>query len=162
MILDPLEFRRALGQFATGVTVVITRDAAGRPQGLTVNAFCSVSLEPPLVLICVDQRSEANAGLVETGRFTISVLSEEQEEISRRFATGGPLKFTGIELPVGPAGLPLIADALAALECRLVASYPGGDHTIYVGEVERLECRPGRPLVYHGSGYRRLAPENTT
>ena len=159
MSLDPFEFRRALGQFATGVTVVTTRDAEGRPQGLTLNAFCSVSLEPPLVLICVDHRCEANAGLAESGRFAVNVLSEAQEELSRRFAGGGPLKFAGLELPAGVSGLPLIPGALAALECHVVSSHAAGDHTIYVGEVERLEYRPGRPLVYHRSAYRRLVPD---
>ena len=157
MSLDQTAFRRALGQFATGITVVTTRDGNARPMGLTVNAFCSVSLEPPLVLICLDRRSEVNGGLVATGRFNVSVLREDQEDMSRRFAAGGPLKFEGIELPSGANGLPLVAGALAELECRLVAAHDAGDHTIYVGEVERLESRPGLPLVYHGSAYRRLA-----
>jgi flavin reductase (DIM6/NTAB) family NADH-FMN oxidoreductase RutF len=158
MTFDGMAFRRALGQFATGITVVTTRDPAGQPQGLTVNAFCSVSLEPPLVLICVDRRSEANAGLGHTALFSVSVLSEEQEEISRRFASGGPLKFEGLALAMGTSGLPLIPGALATLECRLVASYPTGDHTIYIGEVEHLSSEPGRPLIYHGSAYRSLGP----
>ena len=157
MAIDSREFRRALGQFATGITVVTTRDGDGRPLGLTVNAFCSVSLEPPLVLICIDRRSEVNTGLVDTGRFNVSVLTEAQEDVSRRFAAGGPTKFEGIALPPGGNGLPLVAEALAVLECRLAATHDAGDHTIYVGEVERLQCRPGRPLVYHGSAYRRLA-----
>jgi flavin reductase (DIM6/NTAB) family NADH-FMN oxidoreductase RutF len=156
MPVDAAEFRRALGQFATGITVVTTQDTDGRPQGLTVNAFCSVSLDPPLVLVCVDRRSEANAGLAQTGRFNISVLGEAQEEISRRFAAGGPAKFAGIDLPAGSNGLPLIPGALAALECRLVSTHDAGDHAIYIGEIERLESRPGAPLVYHGSRYRRL------
>jgi len=156
MSFDSLEFRRALGQFATGVTVVTTRDAVGRPQGLTLNSFCSVSLEPPLVLICIDQRSEVNAALAASRAFSVSVLTEEQEDLSRRFASGGPLKFQGLELPVGESGLPLVPGALAHLECRLAASHPAGDHTLYIGEVERLSARPGRPLLYHGSAYRRL------
>lgn len=157
MGIDPQDFRRALGQFATGITVVTTHDDGARPLGLTVNAFCSVSLEPPLVLVCVDRRSEVNTGLVATGRFNVSVLTETQEDLSRRFAGGGPTKFEGIELPVGSNGLPLVAGALAVLECRLAATHDAGDHTIYVGEVERLDCHPGRPLVYHGSAYHRLA-----
>ena len=157
MLIDPQDFRRALAQFATGITVVTTRGADGRPQGLTVNAFASVSLDPPLVLICIDRRSEVHAGLVEAGRFNVSVLAETQEEYSRRFAGGGPLKFEGIELPLAPNGLPVIPEALAALQCRLAATHGAGDHTIYIGEVEGLEVRPGRPLIYHGSAYRRLA-----
>ena len=157
MAIDQRYFRRALGQFATGITVVTTRGHDARPLGLTVNAFCSVSLEPPLVLICLDRRSEVNAGLVEAGRFNVSVLAESQEEMSRRFAAGGPLKFEGIQMPAGSNGLPLVAGSLADLECRLVVVHEAGDHTLYIGEVERLDCRPGRPLVYHGSAYRRLA-----
>jgi flavin reductase (DIM6/NTAB) family NADH-FMN oxidoreductase RutF len=151
-----MEFRRALGQFATGITIVTTRDADDRPQGLTVNAFCSVSLEPPLVLVCLDRRADTNRGLAHTALFTVSVLSEEQESLSRRFAAGGPLKFEGLELPVGASGLPVIPGALATLECRVVSSHDAGDHTIYIGAVEHLSCTAGRPLVYHGSTYRHL------
>src|SRR6478736_2026317 len=125
------EFRRALGQFATGVTVVTTRDKSGRPLGLTVNAFCSVSLTPPLVLVCIDRRSEANSGFAQSGLFNVSVLAEHQQEISRRFAAHGALKFEGDALPTGTNGIPVIPDALALVECRLVASHPAGDHTIY-------------------------------
>jgi flavin reductase (DIM6/NTAB) family NADH-FMN oxidoreductase RutF len=161
MSLDESEFRRALGQFATGITVVTTRDLEERPQGLTVNAFCSVSLEPPLVLICVDRRAEANTGLAHTARFAVSVLSEDQEHVSRRFASGGPLKFDGLVLPKGVSGLPVIPGALATLECRVVASHDAGDHTIYIGVVEHMSCAPGRPLVYHASAYCRLAPSGS-
>ncbi len=159
MPLDSHSFRRALGQFATGVTVVTTRDAAGRPQGLTVSAFCSVSLEPPLVLVCVDQRSEVNPGLLTSGFFGVSVLAEDQEGMSRRFAGGGDEKFRGLSLLTGESGVPLLPGALVHIECRVASAHPGGDHTIYVGEVLRLAVSPGRPLLYHGSSYRRLDPE---
>jgi 3-hydroxy-9,10-secoandrosta-1,3,5(10)-triene-9,17-dione monooxygenase reductase component len=158
MPLDSHSFRRALGQFATGVTVVTTRDAAGRPQGLTVSAFCSVSLEPPLVLVCVDQRSEVNPGLLTSGLFGVSVLAEDQEAMSRRFAEGGGEKFSGLSLLAGASGVPLVPGALVHIECRVASAHPGGDHTIYVGEVLRLAVSPGRPLLYHGSSYRRLDP----
>jgi flavin reductase (DIM6/NTAB) family NADH-FMN oxidoreductase RutF len=157
MSIDGMEFRRALGQFATGITVVTTRGADGRPQGLTVNAFASVSLEPPLVLVCIDRRSEVHAGLAQAGRFNVSVLGETQEAFSRRFAGGGPMKFEGIDLPLAANGLPAIPEALAVLQCRLAAVHEAGDHVIYVGEVDGLDTRPGPPLVYHGSAYRRLA-----
>jgi flavin reductase (DIM6/NTAB) family NADH-FMN oxidoreductase RutF len=159
MPLDSRSFRKALGQFATGVTVVTTRDGAGRPQGLTVNAFCSVSLEPPLVLVCVDRRSEVNPGLLTSGLFGVSVLAENQESMSRRFAEGGDEKFTGLSLLAGESGVPLLPGALAHIECRVASAHPSGDHTIYVGEVLRLAVSPGRPLLYHGSSYRRLDPE---
>jgi 3-hydroxy-9,10-secoandrosta-1,3,5(10)-triene-9,17-dione monooxygenase reductase component len=159
MSIDELDFRRVLGQFATGVTVVTTRDAQGRPFGLTVNAFCSVSLEPPLVLVCIDRRSEAHPGFSQTGAFNVSVLAEGQEEISRRFAGRRKPKFEGIDLPPGSNGVPLVDGALAFMECRVVGAHAAGDHTIYLGEVLRLGSREGRPLVYHGSAYRKLDPD---
>src|SRR5256885_15427150 len=95
------DFRHALGQFATGVTVVTTRDGGGAPLGLTVNAFCSVSLTPPLVLVCIDRRSEANRGFAQSGLFNVSVLAEEQQDVSHRFAMQGAMKFEGPSLPAG-------------------------------------------------------------
>lgn len=142
--------------------MVTTRDEAGTPLGLTVNAFCSVSLEPPLVLACIDNRSAANAGLQGSRVFGVSVLSEEQEAFSRRFAQPGREKFAAKDLHTGESGVPLVPHALAHLECRLVAFHPAGDHTVYVGEVLRLEVRPGRPLLFHASGYRRLGREDPT
>ncbi len=157
MGIEPHEFRRSLGQFASGVTVVTSRDASGTPQGLTASSFCSVSLDPPLVLVCVDNRLGARRAIEESGIFAVSVLAETQESVSRRFAGGGPDKFTGIELLPGSHGAPLVSGALAHLECRLTAAHGAGDHTIFVGEVLRLTANPGRPLLYHESGYRRLA-----
>jgi 3-hydroxy-9,10-secoandrosta-1,3,5(10)-triene-9,17-dione monooxygenase reductase component len=157
MPVDPADFRRALGQFAAGVTVVTTRDAQGRSLGLTVTAFASASLEPPLVLISVDHRSEAHIGFRQAGLFGVSILAEGQEEVSRRFAVGGAAKFKGLELAKGSTGVPLIPGALAHLECRVCGTHLAGDHTIYVGEVLSVDVRPGRPLLYHDRDYRRLA-----
>ena len=159
MAVDAASFRRALGQFATGITVVTTRDTTGRPAGLTVNSFCSVSLTPPLVLVCVDHRSEVHTALRPDGLFGISVLHEGQEEWSRRFASGGAAKFEGAPLVTGSQGTLLVPGALAYLECRVKAGHPEGDHTIWVGEVLVLEVAPGRPLLFHGSAYRRLDGE---
>jgi flavin reductase (DIM6/NTAB) family NADH-FMN oxidoreductase RutF len=156
MAIDPSDFRHALAQFASGVTAVTTRDGSGRPLGLTVTAFSSVSLEPPLVLVCVDEGSETHAGFRDSGLFGVSVLREDQEEVSRRFAWSGPAKFETTELVAGSTGVPLVAGALAHLECRVVAAHAVGDHTIYVGEIVALSARAGRPLVYHQGRYRRL------
>ena len=158
MPVDDSSFRQALSQFATGVTVVLTRDAAGAPAGLTVNAFTSVSLTPHLVLICVDVRSDAHDPLVQSGIFGISVLNETQEEISRRFAWRGPEKFAGLVLEHGETGALLVPGAVAHLECRIVARHGGGDHSIFVAEVALIRVTPGRPLIYHRGAYRRLAP----
>lgn len=135
MPVDAPMFRRALGQFASGITVVTTIDVTGRPSGLTANSFCSVSLHPPLVLVCVDHRSEVNSALRVSGLFGVSVLQEGQEAWSRRFATGGSEKFKGVELLKGPEGTLLVPGAIAHLECRVKAGHPEGDHTIWVGEV---------------------------
>jgi 3-hydroxy-9,10-secoandrosta-1,3,5(10)-triene-9,17-dione monooxygenase reductase component len=160
--VDPASFRRALGQFPTGVTVVTTRDAAGRPLGLTVSAFCSVSLQPPLVLVSIGHRSDANAGMRRSGLFAVSVLAEDQEDVSRRFARPGRAKLDGFVLAEGRLGLPLVPGALAHVECRVRSVHDEGDHAVWVGEVLALSARPGRPLVHHAGDYRRLAGRRRT
>jgi flavin reductase (DIM6/NTAB) family NADH-FMN oxidoreductase RutF len=155
MVVEPAEFRQALSQFASGVTVVTTRDREGRPLGLTVSAFCSVSLEPPLVLVCVDLRSDTNPGFEASGVFGVSVLAEHQRDLSERFAYDTD-KFAGPGYVMGENGVVLVQGAVAHLECVVVASHGAGDHTIYVGEVQRVQVRPGRPLVYQGGAYRRI------
>ena len=156
MSVDPAGFRKALGQFATGVTVVTTRDATGHPLGLTVSAFSSVSLHPPLVLVCIDHRSETNAGMRESGLFAVNVLAENQEEVSRRFAAPGRAKLEDFPFVEGRLGLPLVAGALAHLECRVRSFHDEGDHAVWVGEIRSLVAHPGRPLVYHAGSYRSL------
>jgi flavin reductase (DIM6/NTAB) family NADH-FMN oxidoreductase RutF len=160
MPIEPDEFRHAMAQLASGVTAVTTRDAAGRPLGLTVTAFSSVSLEPPLVLVCVDARSETHAGFRESGRFGVSLLGEDQEQVSRLFAWGGPVKFEKTPLVEGRTGVPLVAGAVAHIECRVVAAHAAGDHTIYVGEVVATATHPGRPLLYCRGRYQRLAGDD--
>jgi flavin reductase (DIM6/NTAB) family NADH-FMN oxidoreductase RutF len=156
MAIDAASFRRALSQFASGVTVVTTRDAAGRPEGLTVSAFCSVSLSPPLVLVCIDHRSETNAAMRESGLFAVSVLAEHQEDVSRRFAAAGRSKHEGFKFLDGRLGLPLVPGALAHVECRVRSFHDEGDHAVWVGEVKGLAARAGRPLLHHGGSYGRL------
>jgi flavin reductase (DIM6/NTAB) family NADH-FMN oxidoreductase RutF len=156
MPVEAADFKRAMAQFATGITIVTTRNDAGEPLGLTVNAFSSVSLDPPLVLVCIDNRSEANAGFRASRAFGVSVLAEHQEEWSRRFSIPGPAKFADGSFTTSRHGLLLVPDALAHIECRVAAAHAAGDHTVYVGEVLALATRPGRPLVYHGSAYRRI------
>ena len=158
MDVDQDGFKRALGQFASGVTIVTSRDGRGEPIGLTVSAFCSVSLEPLLVLACIDERSSAVAAIGESGRFGVSLLAEHQQDISNRFARAGDDKFADLELIERPTGTTSIPEALARLDCRLVASHVAGDHTLFIGEVEYLDVSPGRPLLYHAAGYRRLEP----
>lgn len=156
MSVDADGFRTALAQFASGVTVVTTRDASGRPLGLTVSAFCSVSLEPPLVLVCLERRSEANTGIRQSGLFAVSILRENQEDLSRRFASRSPERFAGVELLDGLKRLPLVPGALAHLQCRAASVHEEGDHLVWVGEVLAASTRPGLPLLYHAGEYHRL------
>jgi flavin reductase (DIM6/NTAB) family NADH-FMN oxidoreductase RutF len=157
MSVDSASFRRALGQFASGVTVVTTRDASGQPLGLTVSSFCSVSLRPPLVLVCIDHRSDASAGMRESGSFAVSVLREDQQDVSRRFASSKRDKFEGFAFTEGPLRLPLVPGALAHIQCRVRSFHDEGDHAVWVGEVLALAAHGGRPLVYHRGSYHHLA-----
>ena len=161
MALTPTEFRTALRSFAAGVTVVTTRDREGLPSGLTASAFTSVSLTPPLVLVCVDHAATAHPDLRERGWFAVNVLRREQEALSRRFAVSGGDKFRGVPYREGSTGLPLLDGALATLECRIVETHEAGDHTIFVGLVESATIAAGRPLVYFHGGYHSVTADNT-
>jgi flavin reductase (DIM6/NTAB) family NADH-FMN oxidoreductase RutF len=162
MALTPTEFRTALRNFAAGVTVLTTRDKDGRPSGLTAIAFTSVSLDPPLVLVCVDHGATAHPAFRAHGRFAVNVLRREQEALSRRFAASGGDKFDGVPCHAGTTGLPLLDDALATLECRVVEAHEAGDHTIFIGAVEAASVGAGRPLVYFHGGYHGLAADAGT
>ncbi|MFN6962910.1 MAG: flavin reductase family protein [Pyrinomonadaceae bacterium] len=156
MITDS-EFRNAMARLAGGVTVVTTRDLAGRPHGLTVTAFTSLSAEPPLVLFCIHKQTYSHYAFFERQAFVVSILAEDQEEISRQFADPDVDKFVRVELVETAIGLPGIAGSLAVLECRVVQHYDGGDHTIVIGELDRVQLGEGSPLVYFRGEYRRLA-----
>ncbi len=150
------DFRRVLSHFTTGVTVVTTCDADGRPTGLTASAFASVSLDPPLVLVCVDHKSQSYPALRERGRFAINILHAEQEALSRRFASTRLDKFDGVPHTLSELGLPLVQGAIARLECTTVSMHVEGDHTIFVGRVERADAPSGEPLLYFKGKYERL------
>jgi flavin reductase (DIM6/NTAB) family NADH-FMN oxidoreductase RutF len=150
------EFRAALGRFASGVTVVTTRDKSGRLHGITVSAFCSVSLEPPLILVCIDKRTGSHYALREIDRFVVNVLREDQQYYSDLFASQIPHKFEEIEYAETADGTPILKDALANMECRLVNSHENGDHTIFVGEITKSYVTEGKPLIYFHGNYRKL------
>jgi flavin reductase (DIM6/NTAB) family NADH-FMN oxidoreductase RutF len=157
-MIDDVEFRRVMGHFATGVTVVTTVRPDGGPCGLTVSAVSSVSLSPTLLLVCLDRASESNRCLAVSGTFAVNVLAEGTgEAIARRFA-GKEDKFQGIGYTARETGAPVLDDALAWMDCRVVQSLPAGDHTLYLGEVMAADAHPGTPLVYYRGGYGRLAP----
>ncbi len=159
MAIDGRDLRNAMGLFATGVTVITTKDTAGKPFGLTANAFSSLSLDPPLLLICVDKGVDCYNCFEESKVFAVNFLSLAQEELSTRFATKGIEKFEGLSYSVGELGVALLDGALAHFECTVAHAYEGGDHTIYVGEVQKLVTSLGDPLLFYQGKYRSLAPQ---
>jgi len=156
MGIEASELRRVMGHFATGVTVVTTHDGNGRPYGFTANAVCSLSLVPPLVLVCVDKRAESHPAVARSRVFVVNILADEQEELSRRFAVSGGEKFAGLNWRTGVTGAPILGDSLGYVECRVTADHDGGDHTIYVGEVESGTASLGRPLIFFRGNYHHL------
>jgi flavin reductase (DIM6/NTAB) family NADH-FMN oxidoreductase RutF len=155
-MVDPVLFRGVLGRFATSVTVLSARDAAGADHGMTASAFCSVSLEPPLVLTCVDKTASIYPTLFATDYIGISILGDHQENSSRRFADKNADRFDSLEVQRGAHGVALLRGAHAHIEARIVARHDAGDHTIFVAEVERAEALAGRPLLYYRGGYAQL------
>ena len=149
-----------MGCLAAGVTVVTTVDRQGEPWGLTATAVCSVSLAPPLVLVCIDHAADCYAAFREARGFAVNLLRDDQEHLSHHFATKESRKFVGISHHPGVTGAPILSGALAHVECRVTAQYPGGDHTIIVGEA--VESRvassheDGSPLVHFRGRYARL------
>jgi flavin reductase (DIM6/NTAB) family NADH-FMN oxidoreductase RutF len=156
MPINKNEFRAALGRFASGVTVVTTRDASGRLYGITVSAFCSVSLEPPLVLVCVEKKTGSHHAFSDGEAFVVNVLAAGQQHLSDRFASHISDKFAGVSYHQGIADLPVLEDALANLECVLKYSYEAGDHTIFVGQIEKARVADGEPLLYFHGNYRKI------
>lgn len=148
------EFREALAKFASGVTVVTTSDASGELFGLTVSAFCSVSLEPPLILVCIEKTTRCHDAFRDAGRFVVNILGEDQKDVSERFASQATDKFSGTMYGLNTRGIPVLEGSIAIIECRLSSSYEGGDHTIFVAEVENAAAADNGPLVYFNSEYR--------
>jgi flavin reductase (DIM6/NTAB) family NADH-FMN oxidoreductase RutF len=160
--LTATDFRQACAHFATGVTVVTVERAPGQPYGMTANSFASVSLEPFLVLVCVDERSHLLPLIRQKGSFGVSVLKAHQQALSVYFAQPDQSPESDAQLGVRyrwtGSQIPLIEDTLAQIVCRVVASYVAGDHTIFLSEVQSAELFPGEPLLFFRSKYRQLAP----
>ena len=157
------DFRRALGCFATGVTI-ITLDDDGEVHGMTANAFASVSLEPMLVLICVDRKARTHAHLHARKRFGVNVLSEDQQAISGYYAQperdhDKAEELAGARFDRTSHGTPVLHDALAYLECRLHTTHEAGDHTIFIAEVEDMVVRSGDPLLFFRGRYRKIGSD---
>ncbi|MGH7844147.1 MAG: flavin reductase family protein [Candidatus Binatia bacterium] len=156
MSVDSKELRAMMGHFVTGVTVVTTKDTTGQNFGITANAFTSVSLHPPLVLVCIDKSAQCYPCFEESGVFAVNILGRQQEEISRRFATKGIDKFKGLSWHSGASGAPLLDGAVGHVECKVVQRYEGGDHTIYLAEVICGNVTTGEPLLFFRGRYHRL------
>ncbi|MFM9905934.1 MAG: flavin reductase family protein [Pyrinomonadaceae bacterium] len=156
MPVSEADFRTALSRFPSGVTVVTTKDAVGRPHGITVSAFCSVSLVPPMVLICVEKATASHDAFGESRAFVVNYLRESQQYLSEQFAAPAEDKFEAVVFGTGIDGIPVLKDALASIECRLKHAYDGGDHTIFVGEVETMAIQNGPPLIYFQGEYNAL------
>jgi flavin reductase (DIM6/NTAB) family NADH-FMN oxidoreductase RutF len=149
-----VEFRTALGMFATGVTIVTARTADGRVIGLTANSFNSVSLQPPLVLWSLAQAAASLPAFRAGSHYAINILAKDQKELAERFALKGVDRWTGVKFSEGQCGAPLLEGAAATFECFNRSRYEEGDHVIFVGEVERCSWRPGAsPLLFHGGRF---------
>ena len=158
--LSEREFRRACGHFLTGVTIVTARGDDGRPIGITVNSFTSVSLEPPLVLVCIDRGSGAHRAFTEGAPFAVHVLHRAQRHVSTRFATPQPDKFTGIGWRPTERGVPILTEFTALFECTTVSSQAAGDHGLFIGHVDRVEIRDtDAPLAFYRGAYVRVETE---
>jgi flavin reductase (DIM6/NTAB) family NADH-FMN oxidoreductase RutF len=156
MSVDPDTFRSVLGRFASGVTVVTTLDAHGRDVGLTVSAFSSVSLAPPLVLVCIDHEASMHPILLGARHFAVNILAADQEPLARRFSALDGDRFDGVGYVRGQMGVAILDEVLGYLECRKMHVIEGGDHSIFVGEVETALVRAATPLLYYRGGYAQL------
>jgi 3-hydroxy-9,10-secoandrosta-1,3,5(10)-triene-9,17-dione monooxygenase reductase component len=151
--MDPKAFRKALGSFTTGVTIVTTKGASGKDVGLTANSFNSVSLDPPMVLWSLDRKSSSAAAFMAAEHFAVHILASDQEHVSNQFAKSGIDRFAGLELERGHGGVPLLGGCAARFECRTSYRYEGGDHVIFVGEVVSFDSFDHAPLCFHGGNY---------
>ncbi len=151
--IDSKEFRRTLGAFPTGVTVITTCDENGNPFGVTASSFNSVSLDPPLILWSQSTTSSSYPAFSNNDRFVVNILADHQINVSNQFAKSGPDKFRGISTTPGLGGIPVIEDCAAHLECSKVAAYPGGDHVVYIGKVERIFRSSHRSLAFGDGKY---------
>jgi flavin reductase (DIM6/NTAB) family NADH-FMN oxidoreductase RutF len=153
------EFRAAMAAFAAGVTVITTLDADGAPQAVTATAFSSVSLTPPLCLVCISKRTRTHEPLVNSGCFAVNILRADQDWLSDRFASSITDRFASVVWHPGEVtGCPIIEGALVSMECRIAEVYSGGDHDIFIGSPTSVQLRSGAPLVYWRGNYSSLPP----
>lgn len=161
MVFDSQLQRKIMGQFATGVTI-ITMNNGGETWGMTANAVTSVSLDPPLVLVCVETGNQTHPRLTEAGCFVINILSAEQKDLSDRFAFAGPKDCSGLEVSAGTTGAPILPGTLGYVDCQVHKVVSAGDHDIFLGEIVDGELLEGEPLLFFAGGYRKLAEDETS
>jgi flavin reductase (DIM6/NTAB) family NADH-FMN oxidoreductase RutF len=161
MTITKEAFRAVMGSFAAGVTLVTTTDSTGARWGLTATAFSSLSLDPALCLVCLDKRTASLPAFLEKRGFAVNILGAGQEELSNRFASRSEDKFArGAWSPGEATGAPVLADALASMECSVAAVHEGGDHLILVGALQRVTVTEGDPLLYFRGGYAGVLPRD--
>ena len=158
-MVDPLSFRRACSRFATGITIATVLGSDGMPHGFTANSFTSVSVDPPMVLLCIDRRANVLPYFQAAPQFGINVLSAEQKELSMRFATRGQDRFEGVAWRTGAGPSPILEGALAQFECVTRQVWEAGDHLVFLGEVVAVQYDDGAPLLYYASAYREVMGE---
>lgn len=155
MVVGPEQYREALRKFASGITIV-TVAHGGELHGMTASSFASVSLSPPLVLVCLEKSSKTRSLVLEAGHFAANILGDHQESVARSFSESGPKPFGDLKHRPGQQGAPLLDGAIAWIECSVWRVMEAGDHDVVVGEVEACDTRPGAPLVYFDRDYRSL------
>lgn len=156
-MVDEERFKSVMGRLAAGVTIVTATGPDGLPVGFTASSVSSVSLQPPLVLVCLDRASKSHDPVLASGAFAVNFLTARQEDVARRFASEEREgRFDGLDVVSGPSGSPVLEGVLGWLDCRIWKVYDGGDHSIVVGEVLGCAVRGGNPLVYFDRRYRRL------
>ena len=147
-LVDREVFRQVIGHFASGVTIITTRDEAVN-YGLTASAVSSLSLDPPMLLVCINRQTGTSQAIAKAKVFAVNILKENQQAIARQFATPHPNKFRDIPLTFGTLGVPLLPDMLATLECRVVEEATGGTHAVFLAEIQAAQAEEGMPLVYY-------------
>ena len=161
MAISGADFKQALQRWGSGIAVVATKSEKFGTQGMTVTAFCSLSVTPPQILVCLNESADTGEGIKESGNFSVNVLKSDQEHISNQFAGGSSQqqRFENTKWETGMLEVPIMSDSLMSLSCKVVTIIPSGTHNIVIGEVEETVCRSGAPLLYFRSGYHTLAAE---
>lgn len=159
MSVDASQFKNALKLWASGVTVVTAQSAQHGLKGMTATSFSSVSVDPPQILVCLNQNTDTGAVVLEQKQFAVNILRAEQQNVSNQFAGGGTQeeRFDSVAWQAGENGAPLLTESLASLECKVVEQVLAGTHWIVIGEVEKVVCRDGDPLLYYSGAYRQLS-----